>query len=77
MYNENQKPILPVDLSSPEGNIFAIRQMAAELLRKSFFTDQTERIKEMIARIGNASSYEEALAIIGEYVTIRITGGQL
>lgn len=70
MYNENEKPILHIDFDSPEGNIYAILQKAAKLLRKSFFTNQDIRIEKMESRVKKSFGYDEALEIIGDYVTI-------
>lgn len=70
MYNEFKKPIMKIQFDSEDGNIYMILQKAANLLRQSFFTDQSQKINEMKTRIYAAESYEEALDIIGEYVTI-------
>ena len=75
MCNKSEKPVLQINFNSPEGNIFFILQQAADLLRQHFPTDQRQRIGEMTARVESASSYEEALAIIGEYVLIVPQGG--
>ena len=75
MCKKSEKPVLQINFNSPEGNIFFIRQKAADLLRQHFSTDQTKRIEEMITRVEKSSDYEEALAVIGEYVIIVPQGG--
>lgn len=67
------KPIMQIDPDGPQGNIFYILgQATAKLLR---YPENRHAIDEMSQRVMNAHSYEEALGIIQEYVTIEWKGG--
>lgn len=60
------KPDCP--LIGEDGNIFGLMAIAGKTLRQNGMEAEAE---EMTARItGEAKSYEEALAIMGEYVNI-------
>lgn len=54
-----------VKLTEQDGNIFNLVGVAAKALRKA---GQHDRAGEMTSKVFGAGSYEEALAIICEYV---------
>lgn len=62
---ETQKPI--AKLIGSDGNVFNLIVIASKALKRA---GQEEQAKEMRERISNASSYDEALCIIGEYCEI-------
>jgi len=69
-YNENhlktrefQRPKAP--LIGADGNIFFLLGIASQTLKDNGFKEQA---KEMFNRVTNSGSYQEALAIIQEYV---------
>lgn len=70
MHLEKRKPVMQIDFNGSEGNIYFILAKAAELLKRAFSTDQTQRISEMRMRVMQSHSYTEALQIVGEYVAI-------
>lgn len=57
------KPDCP--LIGADGNIFNLVGIAMRTLKRHGLNDEA---KEMTARVFNSGSYDEALAIIGEYV---------
>ena len=60
---EKEKPMCPI--IGANGNIFNILGIAARTLRKN---DMADEAQEMYSRATSSGSYEEALAIIMEYV---------
>lgn len=54
-------------LIGQDGNIFNLAGLASKTLKKA---GQADKAKEMTSKIFACGSYEEALAIIGEYVEI-------
>lgn len=78
-----EKPIVKVDLSGPDGNVFALMQMAraAMLAAVPRGGNPTERrwrrehaqgdASEMMKAAMQTHSYDEALEVIGRYVTIQ------
>lgn len=78
-----EKPIVKVDLSGPDGNVFALMQMAraAMLAAVPHGGNPTERrwkrehaqgdASEMMKAVMQTHSYDEALEVIGRYVTIQ------
>ena len=62
---EPEKPDCP--LIGKDGNVFNLVGIAARTLRQSGMPDQA---KEMTSRVFSSGSYDEALCIISEYVTI-------
>lgn len=54
------KPVIEVDFKGPEGNIFAVLSAALFALKK-----------EMVNKVTNSKSYEDALTVIREYVEIK------
>jgi len=52
---------------APSGNIFAIMGGASRVLRRCGMVPECN---EMIERVTSSGSYEEALAIINEYVNL-------
>ncbi len=54
-------------LIGKDGNIFNLMGIASRTLRNN---GMREEAKEMVIRIEESKSYEEALNIIGEYVEI-------
>lgn len=59
-----------MNLIGEDGNIFAILGSATRLLRES---GQGEQAQEMIRRVYQSDSYEQALAIISEYVQTELS----
>lgn len=68
--SEDEKPDCP--LIGQDGNIFNLIGIASRTLRQC---GQTRQTKEMSERVFASGSYEEALAIIGEYVNITSVDG--
>lgn len=78
-----EKPIVKVDLSGPDGNVFALMQAAraAMLAAVPRGGNPTERrwrrehaqgdASEMMEAVMQTHSYDEALEVIGRYVTIQ------
>ena len=62
---KNEKPLCP--LIGQDGNIFNLMGIASRTLTRSGLSDLAT---EMCGRIYNCQSYNEALSIIGEYVTV-------
>lgn len=60
-----EKPVCK--LIGTDGNIFALLGKASQTLKKSEMSDQAAEMKK---RVFGCGSYDEALCIIGEYVTI-------
>ena len=67
---EKQKP--KCALIGQNGNIFNLMGIASRTLRQN---NMDEKAKEMVIRIEESKSYEEALCIIGEYVEITDEAG--
>ena len=65
-----KKPVLIYDSRGPEGNIFWILGQAQRLMKRNGRIAEWKTIWE---RVQSAGSYEEALEIIGEEVTLRDT----
>ena len=59
-------------LIGKDGNIFNLMGIASRTLRNN---NMREEAKEMVIRIEESKSYEEALGIIGEYVEITDEAG--
>lgn len=59
-------------LIGQDGNIFNLMGIASRTLRSN---DMKEEAKEMVIRIEESKSYDEALCIIGEYVEITDEAG--
>ena len=60
---EKEKPMCPI--IGANGNIFNILGIASRTLRNN---DMADEAQEMYSRATSSGSYEEALAIIMEYV---------
>lgn len=60
---EKEKPMCPIN--GANGNIFNILGIASVTLKRNGMADEA---KEMFTRVTSSGSYEEALAIIMEYV---------
>ena len=60
---EKEKPMCPI--IGANGNIFNILGIASVTLKRNGMADEA---KEMFTRVTSSGSYEEALAIIMEYV---------
>lgn len=67
---DKQKP--KCALIGQNGNIFNLMGIASRTLRQN---NMDEKAKEMVIRIEESKSYEEALCIIGEYVEITDEAG--
>lgn len=65
MENNSFKPECP--LLGKDSNIFNLMGIASRTLKEN---DLGEKAREMCSRIMESGSYDEALTIIGEYVTI-------
>lgn len=70
MYEVQTKPKIYINLDSPDGNPFFILSHAANAMKAYQIYDVKNKIAEMRSRVSNSQSYEEALAIISEYVDI-------
>lgn len=57
-----------VQLTGQDGNVFNLVGIASKALRKA---GQADQAKEMTDKVFKASSYDEALRIICEYVDAR------
>lgn len=64
------KPIVEFDPSGPSGNIYWILGAVSDIMRKQ---RRITAFNELRDRVFKAQSYEEALAIIGEEVTLKQT----
>lgn len=62
-----RKPDCP--LIGADGNIFNLMGIASRTLRRAGLQEQAEEMKQRITG-GDCHSYDEALAVIGEYVNI-------
>ena len=62
-----KKPVLKYDSRGPEGNVFWIFGQAQRLMKRNGRIDEW---KELWERVQSASSYSEALKLIGEEVTL-------
>ena len=60
---EKEKPMCPI--IGANGNIFNILGIASVTLKRNGMADEAQ---EMYSRVTSSGSYEEALAIIMEYV---------
>ena len=65
MSSINNKP--ECKLSGENGNIFHLLAVASRTLKENGLTSEAD---EMWQKATSSSSYEEALSIIGDYVTI-------
>ena len=63
-----KKPTLVYNSRGPEGNVYWILGQAKRLMKKN---GRIAEWKELWDRVQNAGSYEEALEIIGEEVTLK------
>lgn len=82
-----EKPIIEVDLQGPDGNVFAlmaearIAMIAAAQREGTVFQRQWNREKAEAKAYGmmraamQSHSYDKALSVIRQYVTIREKGG--
>ena len=64
MVRDDNRAIM-FDRCGSSGNIFYIMGVASHSLRLDGLADDAE---EMVSRVTSSGSYDEALAIIGEYV---------
>ncbi len=64
------RPQLELDLSGPDGNIFAVMGKAAALLRRH---GRQAEAKRMIDEVTRSRSYEEALQVVNRYVALKDT----
>lgn len=83
------KPIIEVDLQGPDGNVFALMAKArasiiAAVPRGGTSTQRRWKreaaqceANRMMKAVMQTHSYEEALAVIRQYVTIQEKGGSL
>ena len=60
---EREKPMCPI--IGANGNIFNILGIASRTLRNN---DMADEAQEMYSRVTSSGSYEEALAIMMEYI---------
>ena len=67
MNNENSNPKPDCPLIGQDGNIFNLVGIAAKTLKDNGSSAQAH---EMIARVYDSGSYDEAISVIGEYVNI-------
>jgi len=62
-----KKPVLKYDSRSPEGNVFWILGQVRRLLREQ---NRITAYNELWERVQSADSYNDALQLIGEDVTL-------
>ena len=65
---EKDKPIVEYDPSGSSGNIYWILGAVSDIMRKQ---RRITAFNELRDRVFEAQSYDEALAIIGEEVTLK------
>ena len=77
-----EKPTIEIDFNGPEGNIFCVLLEANKAIERLAFggwvnsNEERHLINaEMRYKVSKAKSYNEALNIIEEYVTIKQKGG--
>ena len=63
-----EKPVVEVELAGSSGNIFQVMANASTKLRE---VGRNKEAKEMVAKVQEAKSYEEALEVIEEYAELR------
>jgi len=63
--NDNSKPA--VQLTGTDGNVFALAGLVSRALKRA---GQPEKAKEFSTRLWACGSYDEALALMGEYVEV-------
>lgn len=63
-----KKPVLEYDSRGPQGNIFWILAAVRRILQQQ---GKSKKYEELWERVQKSGSYEEALEIIGEEVTLR------
>ena len=63
-----RKPVIEYALCAPSGNIYWILGAVSDIMRKQH---RITAFNDLRDRVFNAQSYEEALAIIGEEVTLK------
>ena len=75
---ELDRPEMMIDLSGPDGNVFAVIGMARKLLTKEMGSEVTADFKEKIeAEMKNPeTSYENMLKLINEYVELIDVSGR-
>jgi hypothetical protein len=54
-----------LSINGQDGNIFAVMGAASKVLKRAGLSEQA---KEMVSRVTSCKSYNEALAIISDYV---------
>lgn len=70
MYEFQTKPKIYIDFDSPDGNIAFILSCATNAMKIYCIIDAKNKAIEMRERVDKSESYEDALAIIREYVDI-------
>lgn len=77
-----EKPTIEIDFNGPEGNIFCVLLEANKAIERLAFGGGSIAMRnatlinaEMRYKVSKAKSYNEALNIIEEYVTIKQKGG--
>jgi len=58
---------IKVKLTGTDGNVFALSGKVSQALKKA---GQADRAKEFTSKLFNCGSYEEALALMQEYVEV-------
>lgn len=69
---ELDRPEMMIDLSGPDGNVFAVMGMARKLVSKEMGSDVTKEFKEKLdEEMKNPeTSYENILKVVNEYVEL-------
>lgn len=65
--DKKEKQVLIYDSHGPDGNIFAILDRVGNVLRKE---GRTSEYNELWNRVNQCESYNDALKVIDEYVTL-------
>ena len=75
MNDPEYKPDLLIDFHSSDGNVYVVLSKAVNAIRQTYIFNAKEKELELRERFKKAHDYEDALRIIGEYVTIVPLGG--
>ena len=70
MYEVQTKPKIYINFDSQDGNIYFVLAHASNAMKAYQIHDAKNKIAEMKDKVTSSQSYEEALAIIREYVDI-------
>lgn len=84
-----EKPVIEVDLQGPDGSVFALMAKARTALmtaiplhgmveqRQRRWAEAAGKADKMMRAVMQSHSYDEALSVVRQYVTIQEKGGSL